>query len=127
MMEGASEYVVVAGTGATFDALGEAVRTRGLSIVEDDARHRRLAFRLDQPPRSGQIVALCAVLDAGHGLSKIVVVCLDDQGGVAAPEPSLQGVFMQVEHTLHTVKGAQRVVTLPPIQDGAVLTEGVTP
>jgi hypothetical protein len=127
MMEGASEYVLVARTGVTFDALREAVGARGLPIVEDDARHRRLAFRLDRPRESGQTVALCAILDAGHGLSKIVVVCIDDQGGVVAPDPSLQGLFIQVEHTVHTVRGTQRVVALPPIQDGAALTEGVTP
>jgi len=127
-MEGASEYIVVAGAGATFEALRDAVLEWELPIVEDDPRHRRLAFRLDRAHESAQTKALCATLDAGRGLSKIVVVCVDaDDGSVVAPDAFLEGLFMQVEHTLHTTSGGHRAVALPPIQDGAALTEGVTP
>jgi len=127
-MEGASEYIVVAGTGAAFEALKAAVRERELPIVEDDPRHRRLAFRLGQPHESGQVNALCAILDAGHGLTKIVVVCIDVRdGNVVAPDASLEGLFMEVEHTLHVTNKRQRAVVLSPIQNGPPIAEGATP
>jgi hypothetical protein len=115
-MEGASEYVVVEGTRATFEALREAVHERGLSVVEDDPRHLRLAFRLEGSQESGQVKALCAILDAGHGLSKLVVVCIDEaHGTVAAPDDSLTSLFIQVEHTLHTPRGKRMGFALPPL------------
>jgi len=126
-MEGASEYVVVAGPGATFEALREAVLDRELPILEDDPRHRRLAVRLAQPHESEQFKALCAILDGGHGLTKIVVVCVDQDGGVVPLDPSLQSLFMRVEHTLHTASGGRRAVALPPSRDGVLITEGATP
>jgi hypothetical protein len=105
-MKGASEYIVVAGVTATFDALREAVRERNLSTIEEDARHLRLAFRLDQPAEGEVTKALCAVLDVGHGLSKMVVVCVDEvAGSVIAPDAALDGLFIQVEHRLHTASG----------------------
>jgi hypothetical protein len=114
-----SEYIVVRRAGATFEALREAVRERRLSVLEDDPRHLRLAFRLDGPQEGRQIKALCAILDVGQGLSKIVVVCVDEaDGSVVAPDGSLQGLFMQVEHTLHTKRRTREVFAPPRLQVG---------
>jgi hypothetical protein len=45
------------------------------------------------------------------------VVCIDEvDGAVAAPDASLQGLFMQIEHTLHTASGMRSILPLPPIQ-----------
>jgi hypothetical protein len=115
-MKGASEYIVVAGVTATFEALREALRHRNLSMIDEDPRHLRLAFRLDQPAEGEVTKALCAVLDAGHGLSKMVVVCVDEvDGSVLAPDASLDGLFIQVEHTLHTAGGKRMGLALPPL------------
>jgi hypothetical protein len=114
VMKGAREYIVVAGVDRTFEALREAVRQRNLSIAEEDPRHRRLAFRLDRPHEGELIKALCTILDVGHGLSKMVVVCVDDaDGSVVAPDASLDGLFIQVEHTLHVAKGKRMGFALP--------------
>jgi hypothetical protein len=115
-MEGSSEYILVAGPAAAFKALREAVDGRGLTVVEDDPRHSRLAFQVDNPRASGRIKALCSVLDAGQGLSKLVVVCFDesDDGRLVDPELALSGLFMQVEHELHTRHGRRGTVALPP-------------
>jgi hypothetical protein len=115
-MKGASEYIFVAGVATTFDALRKAVLERNLPVIEEDPRHLRLAFRLDQPAGAEVTKALCAVLDVGHGLSKMVVVCVDEMdGGVIAPESSLDGLFIQVEHTLHTAGGKRTAFALPPL------------
>jgi hypothetical protein len=116
VITGSSEYIVVAGVTATFDALSEAVRERNLSTIEEDPRHLRLAFRLDRPAEGEVTKALCAVLDAGHGLSKMVVVCVDEvDGSVVAPDAALDGLFIHVEHMLHTARGKRMGVALPPL------------
>jgi hypothetical protein len=115
VMEGSSEYVLVEGTGATFDALRDVLRERRLPVVEEDPWRRRLAFRPGRAEHGGQIKALCAIFDVGHGLSKLVVVCVDEtDGSVVAPDDSLPGLFMQVEHTLHSTWGWTRGFALPP-------------
>jgi hypothetical protein len=112
--EGSSEYVFVEETGATFEALREVVRERQLPVVEEDPWHRRLSFRLGRSEHGGQIRALCAILDVGHGLSKLVVVCVNEKdGSVVAPDGSLPPLFMQIEHTLHTRWGWTRGFALP--------------
>jgi hypothetical protein len=117
MMKGSSEYIVMEGAKATFEALRDVVRERGLSLLEDDPRHLRLAFRLDQSREGEQIKALCAILDLGHGFSKIVVVCVDEADGrVVSPDASLDGLFIHIEHTLHTTRGKQREFSHPPLQ-----------
>ena len=114
-MEGSSEYMVVARPGAAFEALREVVLERQLALVEEDVPYRRLAFRLGRP-QDGQIKALCTILDVGDGFSKLVVVCVDEaDGSVVAPDASLTGLFIQVEHTLHTAWGNRRGVALPPV------------
>jgi hypothetical protein len=114
-MEGASEYVFVAEPGAAFGALRAVVLERRLAVLPEDALDRRLAFR-PAGPADAQITALCAILDVGHGLSKLVVVCVDEaDGSVVAPDPSFSGLFMHVEHTLHTAWGNRNGVALPPV------------
>jgi hypothetical protein len=109
MMKGSSEYVVMEGGEATFEALRDVVRERGLSVLEDDPQHLRLAFRLDQSQEGEQMKALCAILDFGHGPSKIVVVCVDEaDGSVVSPDASLDGLFIHIEHKLHTTRGTQK-------------------
>jgi hypothetical protein len=108
MMKGSSEYLVMEGAEATFEALIDEVRERELSVLEDDPRHLRLALRLDQSHEGEQIKALCAILDLGDGSSKIVVVCVDEaDGSVVSPDASLDGLFVHIEHTLHTGKHAK--------------------
>jgi hypothetical protein len=115
-VKGASEYIVVAGVGPTFSALRGAVRERLLSVVEEDPRQLRLAFRLDHPQEGEVVKALCTVVDIGHGLSKLVVVCVDEADDRAvAPDAFLNGLFIQVEHTLHTARGERMGVALPPL------------
>ena len=96
-MEGAYEYIVVGRPEPAFEALRDALCDRELPIVEDDDRHLRLAFTVGNPDVPREIKALCAVLDAGHGLSKIVIVCFDElNGNLVAPDLALSGLFMQV-------------------------------
>jgi hypothetical protein len=117
MMDGTSEYIVVNGVEATFEALRDAVHQRQLPVVEEDPQHLRLAFRLNVPHERVKTKVECAVIDVEHGLSELVVVCTDEVAGeVVAPDASLTALFMQVEHTLHTSTTRQKVVRLPPIQ-----------
>jgi hypothetical protein len=115
-MKGSSEYIVMEGAEATFEAVREVVRERGLSVLGDDRRHLRLAFRLDQSDEGERIKALCAILDIGHGHSKIVVVCVDEaDGSVVSPDGSLDRLFMHIEHTLHATRGKQEEFALPTL------------
>lgn len=115
MTDERSEYIIVNGAAATFEALRDAVHERQLPVVEEDPQHLRLAFRLGVPHESAQIKAECSVIDLEHGLSEVVVVCTDEaDGSVVAPDASLPSLFMQVEHELHTATGMRPVVTLPP-------------
>jgi hypothetical protein len=127
MTSGAREYIVVAGVEATFEALRRAVGERKLSPVEDDQRHHRLAFRLDQPHEGNPVKALCAVLDIGHGLSKLVVVCVDEaDGSIVAADATLESLFMQVEHALHTAPGSRMDVALPPLLEVELMPHPAT-
>lgn len=108
-MEGASEYVFVGGPRATFDALSDVVGQRRLSVVEEDPRHRRLAVLLHEPHQNGRpIKALCTSIDLGHGLSKLVALCVDEASGdVVTPGATLMSLFIEVEHALHSVSRKQ--------------------
>jgi hypothetical protein len=117
-MDGASEYIVVNGLDETFEALREAVHQRHLQVVDEDPEHLRLAFRLEFPHEPVKTRADCSIMSVEHGLSELVVVCTDEvDGGVIAPDASLTGLFIQVDHTLHTPQGRQKVIPLPPRQD----------
>jgi hypothetical protein len=119
---GAFEYMVEQGAGATFEALKDALGERRLPVLED-SRHLRLSFRLDRPQAGGQVKALCAVLEVGQRLSKVVVVCIDEaDGSVVAPDASLSGLFSQVERTLHPARARQAALASPgPIEPEHVL------
>ena len=113
MVENSVEYVVAAEAVATYEALSAVVRERQLTVVETDARHLRVSFQPATAGRSGDTKALCAVLDVGHGLSKVVAVCFDEtDGSVVAPDGSLTGLFAQVERRLRGEIGDRGTVTL---------------
>jgi hypothetical protein len=100
-VEHSLESVVAAGAVATYEALTAVVQGRHLTIVEADARHHRLSFESTVNGGSGETRALCAVLDVGHGLSKVVAVCFDEADGtVVTPDTGLQGLFVEVERRL---------------------------
>jgi len=104
IVQGSSrEYALEGQAFATYDALEHVVRERYSRGVETDARHRRLSFNL-RP--AAPITTRCAVLDAGHGVSKLVVACSDDVQGsaVTAPEELLDGLVVDVQRRLHPVR-----------------------
>jgi len=80
-MEGATEYVVAERAVATYDALAAVVDERGFDIVQSDPRHLTLAFRASGGAWSDDLTLNCAVLDTGHGLSKLVLVGIDAGDG----------------------------------------------
>lgn len=79
-MQGCSEYVVAARVEAAYDALTAVVRERLLVVVHSDVRHLTLTLRPDGGGTSDRTV-FAAVLDAGHGLSKLVLTGRDDRDG----------------------------------------------
>ena len=80
-MEGAAEYVVAERAVATFDALTAVVDERRFAVVRSDPRHLTLAFRATGGAWSDGMTVTCAVLDAGHGLSKLVLAGVDGADG----------------------------------------------
>ena len=80
-MEGAAEYVVAGRAVATYGALAAVVGERGFAVVQSDVRHLTLAFRASGGAWSGDLTVMCAVLDAGHGLSKLVLAGSDGVDG----------------------------------------------
>lgn len=102
-MEGSKECVLEGRAVAIYEALEGVVRERQLEVVEADTRHVRLGFTLCSEEAAADTRCLCAVLDAGHGLSKVVVVCFHEAEGDIAPAPDrfLDGLFVQVERNLH--------------------------
>jgi hypothetical protein len=113
MMQGSVEYVVAGRAVATYDALTAAVRERLLVVVHADVRHLTLAFR----PAGGEwgegVTILCAVVDTGHGLSKLVLIGLSREGGstVSLADYPLS-LFADVERRLRSEAGARRVGAL---------------
>jgi len=79
-MEGCSEYVVAARVVAAYDALTAAARERLFVVVHSDVRHLTLTLRPGGGERS-EMTVFAAVLDAGHGLSKLVLTGRDDRDG----------------------------------------------
>ena len=107
IVQGSSrEYALEAQAFATYDALEDVVRERRFEVVAADPRHRRLSFTLRSQQAAAGIEVRFAVLDAGHGVSKLVVVCSDDVLGsaVAAPEELLEGLVVDVRRRLHPVR-----------------------
>ena len=80
-MEGATEYVVAERAVATYDALTTVVDERGCVVVQMDLRHLTLVFRAGGGSWSDDLTVMCAVLDAGHGLSKLVLLGVDPGHG----------------------------------------------
>ena len=105
-MEGSSKYVVAGRAVATYEALAAVVRERLLVIVQADVRHLTLAFRPGGDEWGEGLTVLCAVLDTGHGLSKLVLIGLEEQDGSAV---GLGGyprrLFEDVERRLRSEAG----------------------
>jgi hypothetical protein len=100
-MEGSSKYVVAGRAVATYEALAAVVRERLLVTVQADVRHLTLAFRPDGEGWSEHVAVLCAVLDAGHGLSKLVLVGVDQRdGGTVGLAGYPASLFAEVEQRL---------------------------
>jgi hypothetical protein len=79
-VQGSSEYVVAARAVAVYDALTAVGRERHFVVVHSDGRHLTLALRPGDRERS-DLTVFAAVLDAGHGLSKLVLTGRDDRDG----------------------------------------------
>ena len=105
-MEGAAEYVVAERAIATYDALTAVVDERGFVVVQADLRHLTLVFRAGGGAWSGDLTVMCAVVDAGHGLSKLVLVGVDpgDGGFISLGDWPLS-LFADVERRLRDEAG----------------------
>jgi hypothetical protein len=116
-MDGAAEYVVAAGAVAAYETLASVVREQHLEVVKADARHRTLAFRPGGSDRSDRRTIHCAVLDAGHGLSKFVMVGLDGQDaapvGLAGYPESLFAIVEQRLRLRPAVAGRKSALARP--------------
>jgi hypothetical protein len=97
MMIGSSEYVVAARTTTAYEVLLAVVRGRHYPVVRSESRHLTVTFRPDSGARS-EVLIYATVLDAGHGLSKIVVTGRDEQGGATIELGDIPwGLFAEVE------------------------------
>ena len=76
----ASEYVFAARAVAAYGAATAVARERLCVVIHSDVRHRTLTFRPGGAERC-DLTVFAAVLDAGHGLSKLVLTARDDRDG----------------------------------------------
>jgi hypothetical protein len=98
-MTGSAQYIVAAPTAAAYAALEDELRARGAVALEPDARHLRLTFRPGAGTAATGSLGRCAVVDVGHGLSKLVGIW-DDGGGSSASSDVLDSLFVAVEQRL---------------------------
>ena len=107
-MQGCSEYVVAAGAVAAYDALTAAGRERLFVVVHSDVRHLTLTLR----PGGGEsrdLLVFAAVLDAGHGLSKLVLTGRDNRDGSTIDLADLPvSLFANVERRLRSESGNRK-------------------
>ena len=104
-MEGCSEYVVAARAVAAYDALTAVVRKRRLIVVRADARHLTLALRPGDDERT-DLTVFAAVLDAGHGLSRLVLTGRYDRDGSTVGLADFPAsIFAEVERRLRSEAG----------------------
>jgi hypothetical protein len=80
-MQGSTEYVVAGSTQATYESLLAVVRERRLAVVFTDERHLTLTFRPAGAGWRDDLAVRCAVLDAGHGIVKLVLTGVADADG----------------------------------------------
>ena len=104
MMQGCSEYVVAARAVAAYDALTAAGRERLYLVVRSDVRHLTLTFR--PGGERSDLLVIAAVLDAGHGLSKLVLTGRDDRDGSTVDLADFPvSLFADVERRLRSESG----------------------
>jgi hypothetical protein len=97
-----SEYVVASRTTTAYEALLAVVCERQFPIVRSESRHLTVTFRPDSAECSETLV-YAAVLDAGHGLSKLIVTGRDEHGVAIVELADLpRGLFAEVERRLQS-------------------------
>jgi hypothetical protein len=79
-MQGSTEYVVAASPGEAFESLKAVVRERQLVIVYSDERHNTLTFTPTGEEWGACLAVRCAVLDAGYGVTKLVLTGVVEGG-----------------------------------------------
>ena len=77
-MGGTFEYVLAARAVAAYAAVTAVAGEWLCVVVHSDVRHRTVTFRPWEAERS-DLTVFAAVLDTGHGLSKIVLTARDDR------------------------------------------------
>ena len=106
MMQDSSEYVVAARAVAAYDALAAVVCERLFVVVQADVRHLTLAFRPGGHDWGDDPTVLVAVLDAGHGLSKLVLtVRSGGDGSTVGLAAAPLSLFAEVERRLRSEAG----------------------
>ena len=109
MMQGSSEYVVAARAVTAYDALTAAVCERHFVVVQADVRHLTLAFRPGGHDWGDGPTVLAAVLDAGHGLSKLVLTGRSGgDGRTVGLADAPVSLFADVERRLRSEAGDRR-------------------
>lgn len=97
-MQGSTEYIVAARPLAAFEALAAVVRDRALPVMRANERHLTIVFR---PDGDEPLTVMCAVLDAGHGLSKLVATGVDGEDGrIVSVDGYAPRLFADVERRL---------------------------
>jgi hypothetical protein len=79
-MGGTFEYALAVRAVAAYTAVTAVVRQRLCVVVHSDVRYRTVTFRPWDAKRS-DLTVYAAVLDTGHGLSKLVLTARDDRDG----------------------------------------------
>ena len=104
-MRGFSEYVLAARPVAAYEVLVTTVRERQAVVVRVDARHLTLAFRPGGFEWGEDTTVIAAVLDAGHGLSKLVLAGCDRDGETFDLGDAPTTIFAEVEQKLRSGAG----------------------
>jgi len=109
MMQGSSEYVVAARAVTAYDALAAVVCERHFVVVQADVRHLTLAFRPGGHDWGDDPTVMAAVLDAGHGLSKLVLTGRSGgDGSTIGLAGSPMSLFADVERRLRSEAGDRK-------------------
>jgi hypothetical protein len=104
-MNGSTEYVVAGRAPAAYESLAEAVRERHLPVVRADERHLTLEFGAEGHGWGEEATVRCTVLDAGHGLSKLVLSGIRHDGSVVSLGGPAAHLLTDVEQRLHARAG----------------------
>jgi hypothetical protein len=108
MTQGSSEYVLAARAVVAYDVLTAVARQRHSLVVHSDSRHLTLTFRLGGYENSDLLI-LATVLDAGHGLSKLVLTGRDGRDGNKTDLADFpESFFADVERALRSQSGGTK-------------------